>query len=723
MSAAPVAPSPTDYELSQVTHALGRAGHLNDRSVQHLLRSIVPGDPGPLNQRLWQDVLALIGGPITPAVTNPFPPAPVGIVSDRDIIIALDATTGEPITVGPEDIASNIVLPGATSSGKTTLILHLLAQIIQYVRLWVLDLKDDYRAIAAHHPRMVIIHPGAPYNLLTPPRHQTVNQADDVLINTLASTFYLGQTGKSELSRALQTTREERENACINDLITTLDAIPARNATYAERDAKRGLADRLRRFGLAYPGLSTTRHGFTLDTILDGHGLYIPATLYTENEEWLYTYHLTQLFLYQAHHHRRDGLDHVIVNDEGVRLWNTTSNHITGTPPVVDFVGKTRELSTGNLVSTNSWTTTHPALKSNANTLLITRLASHEDENALARTIGLTPEQAAFLNHHLAVGQVIIRLRDRYRQPLLGVFPPIPYNKAVHPLVWEAAKARTNLLAPTTPFLRTAPNVLRPSTGADASVEPTRTTVSPTSAPPPTARVTPATAPAERVIAINKHEEALLVVVCEGVTPSTPAYRLAGLSLADGDNASRRLAQKGLIHREKIVLHTGRGGHGMGLAATPSGYARAGKQRAVKTRGGDSVQHQYLVQELHRLLPATTVEALVGMKPVDLLLPCNTERDAQLLEYLRPHLPPSTTLHAGDLVALEVETSDPEKTAPNNITKNYDAGITLTLILALPKLVAATRKHLDTLIPVETHASFIVLNVLDLLTALQGGTP
>jgi hypothetical protein len=221
-----------------------------------------------------------------------------------------------------------------------------------------------------------------------------------------------------------------------------------------------------------------------------------------------------------------------------------------------------------------------------------------------------------------------------------------------------------------------------------------------------------------REIALNKAEESLLMVVCDAVTPSTPAYTKAGLSLADGDGAAKRLEQKGLILRERIVLHAGRGGHGMGLAATTAGYARAGKERSVKTRGGDSIQHQYLVQELSRLIPNSTVEAIVGTKAVDLLIAFNTERDTdrRLITYLASKT--SAALNTSSLLALEVETSDPAKTAKNNIVKNHEAGIALTVVLVLPKEELTLKKALaaNTGLP----STFVVLNVLDLLTALGG---
>jgi hypothetical protein len=672
---------------------------------------------------------------------NPFTPPPVGLIGGRPLVVGYEATTQEPVTLGPEHVASVIAFPGAIGSGKTTLMVRLLAQMPS-VKMWIIDLKDDYRSLAVANPRIVILHPDVPYNMLTPPPHLSAAQSDDLFIQTFSSSYYLGETGKSELFRALQTARANHDHICIDDLPATLEGSIRKTDTYSQRDHKQNLANELRRFSRAYPGPAKTRGGFGIGAIFE-RGLYLPARPLTENEEWLFTHALTHLFHYQAHHNSRGGLGHVVVSDEGVQLWNVqNAGRISEAPPLLPLLGMWRELGIGTLVSTNSWTTTHQALKSNANTLLVTRLANHEDESAIAQTIDLCPDQSVYLNRYLQPGRVIVRLPDRWREPILAVVPPVAYEKAVHPYHWQAAKARTNLLAPVslppmiavpravspTPTQRTHPPT-RPAPVADV-LDFTQPVEAPTKDParsegaPSAVKNRPAAPPADPVVALTPREEALLNVVCEGVTPSTAAYSKADLSLAGGDEAAKRLEQKGLILRERIVFHSGRGGHGIGLAPTPAGLARASKERRVKTRGGDSVQHQFFVQELHCALPGSTVEAMVGRKQVDLLVALDTRRHGRLLEAIMAGSPtigsPCPPLETGALVAIEVETSDPTKTAPSNIAKNSASGLALTITAVLPSEVKALRTELATSVPSELQSRYIVVNCLDLLDHLKG---
>lgn len=66
--------------------------------------------------------------------------------------------------------------------------------------------------------------------------------------------------------------------------------------------------------------------------------------------------------------------------------------------------------------------------------------------------------------------------------------------------------------------------------------------------------------------------------------------------------------------------------------------------------------------------------------------------------------------NVGDCVAIEVEVSDPAKTAPSNVEKNTAAGVRHTLIAVLP---GARERTSDALAHLTPHA--IVLNVFDLL--------
>jgi hypothetical protein len=80
------------------------------------------------------------------------------------------------------------------------------------------------------------------------------------------------------------------------------------------------------------------------------------------------------------------------------------------------------------------------------------------------------------------------------------------------------------------------------------------------------------------------------------------------------------------------------------------------------------------VRHLAALIPKATIDTRVGTKAIDILIPFNAARHERLASFL------SITPAEGDLIAIEVEVSSPEKTARSNVEKNAAAGVAHTII-------------------------------------------
>src|SRR5688572_12369277 len=87
--------------------------------------------------------------------------------------------------------------------------------------------------------------------------------------------------------------------------------------------------------------------------------------------------------------------------------------------------------------------------------------------------------------------------------------------------------------------------------------------------------------------------------------------------------------------------------------------------------------------------------------------PLHVHRPARVARNTRSTLDPTIALNTGDHVAIEVEVSDPAKTAPSNAEKNAAAGVRLTLISVLPGPHERTSEALTHLAP-ELRATTIV---------------
>jgi len=131
-----------------------------------------------------------------------------------------------------------------------------------------------------------------------------------------------------------------------------------------------------------------------------------------------------------------------------------------------------------------------------------------------------------------------------------------------------------------------------------------------------------------------------------------------------------------------------------------------GRTPPKSTRGGDSVQHEFLVRQLARQIQHSTIETLGA----DLVIPYNPMEHEQLRHALEMLSARTIALNTGDLMALECEVSAATKTAPRNVARN--AGFALTIIATLGETARLQRT-------IGESDQVVVVDVLRLLDALR----
>lgn len=238
------------------------------------------------------------------------------------------------------------------------------------------------------------------------------------------------------------------------------------------------------------------------------------------------------------------------------------------------------------------------------------------------------------------------------------------------------------------------------------------------------------------MIGLSKVEEALLQHVGkQGVTLVSQSYEALQVHPQVGHRARKKLDNLGLLSAETIVCRKGRGGTGIALRLTDAGQARLrltppGALPSAKprhSRGGDGVQHQWLVLTICRAFNVDP-DVIVGKKPIDILIPYNTTTQ-ELLDQITSAAHPvgkTTVLNAGMVIGIEIETDYPA-TALNNATKNYEAGVNLTIISVMKDVLGAV-SFLQDKLPTEVQDTTMVTDALDIIDILrarddQKGTP
>jgi hypothetical protein len=370
--------------------------------------------------------------------------------------------------------------------------------------------------------------------------------------------------------------------------------------TYSRRDAIRGISLRLARVQQAAPLIFKSRHGILAETLCQNN-LYFPLETQSATAEFFWTLLVYQLFAFQQANESRDKLACLLAMDEGLSLWNAqAAQHakIEGTTLLSEIASRGREFGLGLVVTSTSVNLTDQLLKSNVYTRIAFNVYDGKESAEIARTFSLNPQQHTYFERRLTRGTCIMRLGDRWKDPILVNVPLVPYHKGVTHAEWTAAKERTEALIEKEERMPISPTAIpvQPIAASPAPPAPTGGTSQRASQP----RV--ATAPTNK-IALNANERALLErIIGDPCWPCTWYYKQCALHKQAGDRARKKLALLALIEEQPTVFRAGTGGKGVGLRATRKGYELLNKKPRNGTRGGDSIQHEYLVRSLARAL-------------------------------------------------------------------------------------------------------------------------
>jgi hypothetical protein len=682
----------------------------HDPVVARTLAGLRPEASNSLNRRLFEAVCARCARYVAFHREYPFVTAPAAPLAAGQRFVLRQYANDAPLCVPKDEEARGAIVIGSSGSGKTDLLLQLADEGLRHHEEWVVDVKGDAPVLAVRHPKVCVVDANARVDLFARPPYLSEPEFIAIVLESIARTMYLGQTGKSILHEAL-TTFFQHGQPTLLELIAILERMPRKGDTYDRLNAIRNATLRLRRLAERYPGLATPG-GVPLYELCAKSVLW-SFTSYTDVEDLIMTLSVHHLFHHHRHHNIRT-LHTVIHVDEALLAFRAENNSRINGNPLSELVGLTREYGIGWRLSVNTLSLLDPAVIANTFVLIALNVNSGSEHQAITRTFALTSDQAEYYAHRLTRGQALVRLGDRWRHVMLCTYDKLAFSKTVSVTAWDDAKRRIERLAAREGDERTGWQPPSQASTATASREqPTRAAfttpanVTTSSAPViSSGHVSHNTSRATPRIALNKHCTAVINDVSTyPLTLTTPCFGRCNLRLSEGERAKTTLTNVGFIESFKVRTGAGRGKTGSAMRLTPAGWTWLGKKPPKSTKGGDSVDHEFSVQHLSRLIPHSSIESL----GVDLVIAYNTQEHERLHRALESLSARTIALNSGDLIALEIETSAPQITAPRNVTK--DAGFALTVIATFPKHVPSVQ-HL-------ASDRVQVIDVLRLMDALR----
>jgi hypothetical protein len=619
---------------------------------------------------------------------HPFVTAPPSVLTGP-VLLGRQTADDRPIGLTTADVNLHGTIVGPSGAGKTTILLSIARALLsERVLLGVIDVKEDFGWLL-REPDVLLIDDHTRWNFLRRPPFLTPAEHRADVIDLLLTRLYGGELQRQLLDAGWQRAAAEHECFSLADLA---DAIAAGGGkeTPSHAEARRSCVARLRRFA-HYAFFTTREDGIPWEVLLNR--TFVARTTGFDDLARFQFDLLSRYCFLSNRAARTSGLHRVLLIDESYELLSEAQNGIRSIETLPRLKQLAREFGIAVLTTTVTLRGMSELAQASTHFYLALPPNNHEDARALIRAIGLTTEQGDVFLHALQCGEGLLRIGS-WPEIIHLQIPPNTEHKHATPEDITAARTRTNQHA------RSA-SPPSPSSSVESFTAAAREGIASTEQPTPSHESAPASSPPARVapvvdtahnadartlshnterVPLPAHAEALLRDAADHpLTLTTASYDRLGIHWMQGDRAKQLNLKLGFLEAHKVTTGSGRGRSGSALRLTPAGWQWLDRKPPKGMRGGGSVQHEFLVRQLASRLAHSTIETLGA----DLVLPYNTADHARLITALETLGERAISLNNGDLLALEVECSMPERTAPRNITR--DASFALTIIAILGK--------------------------------------
>ncbi|HPR64224.1 MAG TPA: hypothetical protein PK014_08375 [Thermoanaerobaculia bacterium] len=628
--------------------------------------------------------------------------APPGTFKGR-IHIGNQVGNNMPLFVEPLQCVRNMTFTGPVGTGKTTILHNVQDQLLTSgVKILALDIKDDMLYQLKRWPKMLLLSGKSKLPMLQKPEWLSINDFISLLAENWKKTMYSGEIQAGLLTRALDMVFKEQRYPCWNDVKTQLDSfLNWKGRTMGVTDGIYGLLNRLRQLETQFPEPFHCRRGVSWETLFS-NSLVMNAQQLTSSISFLFLLFINLLFTRQRAHADRDNLSYLIYTDEGYQLWSKLQKkNIYETSHFSELQSLLREFSCGVCLSSVNLSHLDPISLSTTNIFVVLGATSGEEVRMVQQTLNLEKHQLPAVSR-LQLGMGLLNVKDGgWNDAVLFKFPHRKqFDKRVSFSDRESFEQRINQLIPAD---KPAPNIL-PRTQESARGE--------------HADPSPKTS-------ITEKERKLLEAVVMKIQPSTSSYRDAGIEHNQvGHRLKQSMVAKGLLKEQRIIGRAGRGGWFTALQPTQKAIQTFGLKRPKLTRGGDSLQHQYLCQEYAALIPGAKVDFKLGDKSMDLFFLYKDTLHRTLFKnlILNSHPLTKTPLKFPEddgYCCIEIEVSS-SNNALCNVEKDHDAGACFIIEAVMPSHVDKAVQHLMCKVPEEIKPRVAVMDALILLDALRG---
>lgn len=338
-----------------------------------------------------------------------------------------------PLGLDPGELLQGVTIFGRAGSGKTNLLFSLMRQLRDVGAVYTfVDWKRTGRHALSLFPTPVTVYtPGRdinpfPLNPFLPPPGLEPHLYITHVVDILASAYTLGDGSKSIVQRALASLHERGIiGPSIDTVLSEIEQLPGASRV---RDWKVSAARALE--GLRFTDLGGTedtsqqamvRDLLQTDSIIELNGLASNAKKFFVPILFLWMYYVR---LGSA---QRERLSNVVCIDEAHNILGRRSP-TAGETVIEALLRQCRELGMGWIAADQTPSAMSRSVIANSYASVMMNLKQTQDVAVAASLAGLEGQEKELLRG-LPVGEAIVRLQDRWNQPVRVRIPLLPIAK------------------------------------------------------------------------------------------------------------------------------------------------------------------------------------------------------------------------------------------------------------------------------------------------------
>lgn len=321
--------------------------------------------------------------------------------------------------VDQKDINQGVLIIGRSGSGKTNLILFLLAQLMEQQIPWSsFDLKKDYRSMSAEFDLRLIPWEQLKYNPFEPPAGVSLGRWLQVSADLFSHSYSLLTGSRNFLYTQLTCLAAEPTVPNLVDLDgrLRLHTKPgsAKGAWYLET-----VRNRVRACAAAAGSVFDCQKGFPANSLASHPTVIELDGLGEDLQSYLVEAMLGSLFHFRMGLNQRGGLRHVAVFDEAKRVFSRTKelSAEAGIPTIDTITSQAREFGEALIVADQEASKLTDSILANSMVKVLMSVGSGKDLRIMADAMGLTKEQEKFALG-LGVGEAIVKVAGHEPVPI-----------------------------------------------------------------------------------------------------------------------------------------------------------------------------------------------------------------------------------------------------------------------------------------------------------------